>query len=95
MNMKKKDIVILTYKVLKVIPKGNSNKEPDWEALKENPNSLKGSYSTEVAWCKKTFTKSGVISIEEEEDGFSVINHEEGTFVVDMKFKKLIKLIYK
>lgn len=94
--MKKKDILLLKYKVMKLRPKNSQDtNEPDWESMKINPESIKNKYNTELTWSKKTFEKAGIISIEENDDTTSIINHEEGVFVVQKKFKKLFNLIYK
>lgn len=92
--MKKKDILVLKYKMVELVPKGKSTEEPDWESMKISPEAINRKYEQKYSWVKKTFTKSGVISIEDIEDG-SLVNHKEGVFVVNTKFKKLFKLIYK
>lgn len=92
--MRKKDVIILTYKIIKVKPKNNTTQEPDWESLKSRPEGLKEEYDTEVGWSKRTFIIKDVISIEDMDDS-SILNHKEGVFVVDIKFKKLYNKIYK
>lgn len=92
--MRKKDVIILKYKIITAIPKVKSNEEPDWESMKIDPTTIKQKFNTQVSWIRKTFEKNGFISIEELEEG-SVVNHDEGVFIVNTKFKKLFKLIYK
>lgn len=94
--MKKKDVIILKYKMIELIPKGGSRQteEPDWESMKIDPNQIKRKYDSKISWVKKTFDKRGILSIEDHTEG-CVVNHEEGVFIVNKKFKKLFKLIYK
>ena len=94
--MKRKDVIILKYKMIELIPKdgGKQTEEPDWESMKINPNQITKKYDSRVAWVKKTFNKKGILSLEDHEEG-CIVNHEEGVFVVSKSFKKVFKLIYK
>lgn len=92
--MRKKDVIILKYKMMKLIPKSTNTSEPDWESLKEDKNSISRKFDSEIEWVKKTFKKKDVLSIEKM-DEISIINHKEGVFIVKIRFNKLFKLIYK
>lgn len=92
--MNKKDVIVLKYKMYKLKPK-SGEEEPNWKEMEIDPKSIKHKFNTELVWAKKTFEKEGVISIEEIDENTSAINHEEGTFIVQKKFKKLFNLIYK
>jgi hypothetical protein len=87
--MKKKDIIILTYKIIKFI-ENEQNGEPDWENIKK----IKMSFVEEVDWTQKTFIKSEIISLEKMGNE-TVLCNPQGEYVIKMKFKKLFNLIYK
>jgi len=91
--MKKRDVLILEYKVIELVPKSETEEEPDWESMKIDPEAVNKKYNKEYSWVKKTFLKNGFISLENMGKNCIII-HTEGTFVINMKFKKLFKLIY-
>lgn len=102
--MKKKNIIILKYKMMELIPKNNIGDEPNWEAMRpleegeeiddERKQIITMRYDSKWVWIKKTFDKNSVTSIEKTKGGSILIN-KEGTFIIKKSFKKLFKLIYK
>lgn len=93
--MKRKDIITLRFKIVKFKSKNGLLEEPDWASMEAGTKFEKTKYNTETSYIKRTFEKEGIISIEENDETTSVLNHEEGTFIVQKRFKKLFKLIYK